>query len=264
MLPVVSFRSAVRVVVPLTAKSSSSVCTRICENTTIVYEYQHRPRSISYVSLRSYHASSLVAAKPTKKGKGGKGKPIIEDDEDEDDDNDDNDKNHKNDKKSNQEVPEIKLPDLKALDSQMDKKLERMSFEFTKLRTGQANTELFKTVMVDAHGARIPVSEAGQISVKSPTKISISVFDPALISNVANAIRDCGMSLNPTIEGNNIAVAVPKPSKETRDALVKTASRIAEKVSTLLFIFFSFIISDDNSVIPCFFDNNRQNRTYDK
>ena len=230
MLPLVSFRSAIRVVVPLTAKSSSSMYTRIYEN-SIINEYQHQPRSNSYISVRSYHASSLVAAKPTKKGKGGKGKPTIEDDEEDEEENESNVKNNKNDKKANQEVPEVKLPDLKALDSQMDKKLERMTLEFSKLRTGQANTELFKTVMVDAHGARIPVSEAGQISVKSPTKISISVFDPALVSNVANAIRDCGMSLNPTIEGNNIAVAVPKPSKETRDALVKTASRIAEKVS---------------------------------
>ena len=111
----------------------------------------------------------------------------------------------------------------------MEKKLQRLVAEFAKLRTGQANTELFKTIMVEAHGSRVPVSDAGQIAVKSPTKISIAVFDPALASNVANAIRDCGMSLNPTIEGNNIAVNVPKPSKETRDALVKTAGRIAEK-----------------------------------
>ena len=223
-----------------------------------------------------------MAAKPSKKGKG-KGKAASDDDDNDDDDsngdgadgNDDDAGSRKGGGKragkagaaaaGDASQAAMKLPDMKALEGQMDTKLQRMASEFAKLRTGQANTELFKTVTVEAHGARISVADAGQIAVKSSTKISIAVFDPALVANVANAIRDCGMSLNPTIEGNNVAVSIPKPSKETRDALVKTAGRIAEKVRAIFACTpsprFPFPSPPSTLPYPCVNPCTRQSRT---
>lgn len=129
-------------------------------------------------------------------------------------------------------VVDVVLPDTKDLDLQMEKKITRLVDEFAKLRSGQANTEIFRTVMVESGGARVSVADAGQLSVKSPTKMSISVFDPSITNAVAEAIRECGMGLTPTIEGNNIVMSIPKPSKEAKEALVKTARVIADKVSS--------------------------------
>jgi ribosome recycling factor len=159
-----------------------------------------------------FHSSSLCAAKSKKGGIGGKEKASNNDD-------------------AGADAIEVELPKLKDFDVAMEKKLARLVDEFSKLRSGQVNTEIFKNVMVDAHGARVPVSEAGQVSLKGPTKLSIAVYDPTLVSAVSSAIRDCGMSLNPTTEGNNVLVNIPKPSKETRDAVLKAASRVAEKVT---------------------------------
>lgn len=50
---------------------------------------------------------------------------------------------------------------------------------------------------------------------------------------VADAIRGCGLSLNPTTDGNKISIVMPKPSAEARDNLVKLAGKAAEKVSSL-------------------------------
>lgn len=126
---------------------------------------------------------------------------------------------------------DIVLPDTKDLDSQMDKKLTRVIDEFAKLRNGQPNTELFRTVMVNSNGARVSVADSGQLSVKSPTKMSITVFDPPQVNAVAEAIRECGMGLTPVVEGSTITMSIPKPSKESREALIKTAKMIADKVS---------------------------------
>ena len=126
---------------------------------------------------------------------------------------------------------DIILPDTKDLDSQMDKKLTRVIDEFAKLRNGQPNTELFRTIMVNSNGARVSVADSGQLSVKSPVKMSITVFDPSQVNSVAEAIRECGMGLNPMVEGSSINMSIPKPSKESRDALIKTAKMIADKVS---------------------------------
>ena len=127
---------------------------------------------------------------------------------------------------------DIVLPDTKDMDVQMEKKITRLVDEFAKLRSGQANTEIFRTVMVESGGARVSVADAGQLSVKSPTKMSISVFDPSITNAVAEAIRECGMGLTPTVEGNNVVMSIPKPSKESKEALVKTARVIADRVSS--------------------------------
>ena len=126
---------------------------------------------------------------------------------------------------------DIVLPDTKDLDLQMEKKLTRVIDEFAKLRNGQPNTELFRTVMVNSNGGRVSVADSGQLSVKSPIKMTITVFDPTQVNSVAEAIKDCGMGLTPMVEGNSISMSIPKPSKESREALIKTAKMIADKVS---------------------------------
>jgi Ribosome recycling factor len=130
-------------------------------------------------------------------------------------------------------VADIVLPDTKLMDAQMEKKMVRIIDEFMKLRSGQVNTEVFRSVMVDSGGSRLSVADSGQISVKSPTKMSISVFDPSLVVLVADAIRDSGMGLNPTVEGNSVLMSMPKPSKEAKEALVRSARIIADRVSLL-------------------------------
>lgn len=50
---------------------------------------------------------------------------------------------------------------------------------------------------------------------------------------VANALRACGMGLNPTVEGGVVLATIPKPSAETRENFVKVAAKAAEKVGVI-------------------------------
>ncbi len=59
--------------------------------------------------------------------------------------------------------------------------------------------------------------------------INIVAFDPQLSGAIATAIREGGMGLNPLVEGNTVMVNIPKPSKESRDLLIKTASKYSER-----------------------------------
>ena len=48
---------------------------------------------------------------------------------------------------------------------------------------------------------------------------------------VEDAIRECGMGLNPSSEGQGqVNVPIPKPTKESREAVAKVAAKQAEKV----------------------------------
>ena len=79
------------------------------------------------------------------------------------------------------------------------------------------------------HTTTTPLLLPLQIILKTPTRLNITVFDPSLAEAVSKALRDCGQSLNPLVEGNQILVGVPKPSRESRKLTVKNASSLAEK-----------------------------------
>jgi ribosome recycling factor len=122
------------------------------------------------------------------------------------------------------------LPSIKDVELDMTKKIANLTREFSKLRGGRVSVDMFNDIKIDAYGSKIPLSDIGQVSLKASNKLNISIFDPDLISSASNAIRDCGLGLNPTVEGNNLLVTVPKPSKEARENIVKLANKISEKV----------------------------------
>lgn len=156
-------------------------------------------------SVQYFHRSTVQLAKK-KKG----GKQVSKGDDDDDD----------------EDVEIVSLPDLSKYEERMKKRTNSLEEELKKFRTGRASTDMFNDLHLEHFGRLI---DAGQFTLSSPTKLVISVYDPAMVNQVANAIRDCGMNLNPDTDGNSVTVKIPKPSKETRELMIKTLQRSAEK-----------------------------------
>ena len=161
------------------------------------------------VSVRSFHTSTVVAAK-AKKGGSKKG-----DDE---------------------ESGGAQLPNIADTKKSMEIIVDRFSVELGKLKVGKASADIFRDIQVGSYGS---VSSAGQVTVKSASSVAIAVYDPTMVKTVADAIKDCGLGFAPTIENSTVSVFIPKPSKESRDALAKSAGQLGEKVfwNFLSFIF---------------------------
>jgi ribosome recycling factor len=135
-------------------------------------------------------------------------------------------KNDKNDK-DDAEGPGVALPDPKATEASMSNALKKLTNELSKIRNGAVSADMFNEVPIDSYGF---VGSAGQVTVKSPTKITISVYDPSCVQDIVNAIRNhTKMGLNPSIEGSTISINVPKPSKEFRDDMLKQAALTTER-----------------------------------
>ena len=135
----------------------------------------------------------------------------------------------------------VKLPNVQEYDLLMEKRIVRLVDEFSKFRAGRVSSDMFDNVIIEAYGSKTALTEVGQITVKGPTKVSIAVFDPLLVQHVSKALEEYGLNLNPVIEGNLVEVVIPKPSKETREGLVKNASKASEKVSSLYSVYFTYI-----------------------
>jgi ribosome recycling factor len=162
--------------------------------------------------IRNYQTSKIIMAK-AKKGK------------------------HVNAEENNSDES-VKLQDVKEYDLLMEKRIIRLVDEFTRLRAGRVSSDMFDNVVIEAYGSKTILTEVGQVTVKGPTKVSIAVFDPLLVQHVSKALEEYGLNLNPVVEGNMVEVVIPKPSKETREALVKNASKASEKVSFYIIYFY--------------------------
>ncbi|MEZ5669196.1 MAG: ribosome recycling factor [Alphaproteobacteria bacterium] len=101
--------------------------------------------------------------------------------------------------------------------------------ELAGLRTGRASTGLLEPVMVDAYGSQMPVSQLGTVSVIDPRMLSVQVWDRGLAGAVERAIRDSGLGLNPSSEGQVIRVPLPELNQERRTELTKVAHKYAEQ-----------------------------------
>lgn len=120
-------------------------------------------------------------------------------------------------------------PDVKEVEAEMQKRIAYLKEEFARLHNSRVSKDMFNNVLVDAYGSKSPIPECGQVSVQSASKVVINVFDSAIVSAVASALRDCGLNLNPIVEGSVVSVPIPKASKEKREDVVKLAKKAAEK-----------------------------------
>lgn len=111
----------------------------------------------------------------------------------------------------------------------MDGAIEALRKEFSGLRTGRASTALLDNVMVDAYGAKMPMSQVGSVNVPEPRLLTVQVWDNSLVKEAEKAIRDSDLGLNPQTEGNLIRVPLPDLSEERRVELTKVAAKFGEQ-----------------------------------
>lgn len=159
-------------------------------------------RSVLVPAMRSYH-TSLISLGP----KGGKkGAKKGKDDDD---------------------AQDVELPSLQPYQASIARSIAWLQAEFDKNKFGSITPEYFQSLSLPGHGA---LGKLGQITVRSGAHLSIAVYDTSLVSIVVDAVRGCGLGLNPVVDGSNVTASVPRATKETRDLMVKNLSKLADKV----------------------------------
>ncbi|MGB0843512.1 MAG: ribosome recycling factor [Alphaproteobacteria bacterium] len=118
------------------------------------------------------------------------------------------------------------LADLKK---RMNGAVENLKKELAGLRTGRASTSLVETVMVEAYGSSMPLTQVGTVTVPEPRMLSVQVWDKTMVSAVEKGIQNAGLGLNPVTDGQSVRIPLPDLSEERRKELVKVAGRYAEQ-----------------------------------
>ncbi|KAF9366005.1 hypothetical protein BGX34_006890 [Mortierella sp. NVP85] len=166
-----------------------------------------------------------------KGGKGGKGGKNSSSSDDEDEE----DSSSRKGKGKNAGSPSVDLTfDSLELETKMGQCVERLKKEFTTMRTGTANPAILDPVMVKVEKRMVPLRDLAQVSIKDAKTLMVNVNDPELVAAIEKAIREAGLNLNPIADNKAVKVPVPKPTKESREALVKQASVNAEKSKAII------------------------------
>eukprot|EP01036_Dinobryon_divergens_P022506 gene22506-30767_t len=122
---------------------------------------------------------------------------------------------------------DVSMPDFKSSYQKMEKIASSLNAELANFHVGRANAEMFHSIPVESYGT---ISNIAQVTLKSASKVSITVYDPDAVKKVADAIRTSSdLNMNPIIDGSTMEISIPKPSKETREATVKSMHKVAEK-----------------------------------
>jgi ribosome recycling factor len=110
----------------------------------------------------------------------------------------------------------------------MEKSVDALRSQLTKVRTGRAHPSLLDGIMVSYYGADTPLRQVANVSIEDARTLGITVFDKSLTAAVEKAIMASDLGLNPMSAGTVIRVPLPALTEERRKSLVKLVRGEAE------------------------------------
>jgi ribosome recycling factor len=114
------------------------------------------------------------------------------------------------------------------LDTSMNKAIDSLKHQLTKVRTGRASASVLDGVSVDYYGSATPVAQVGQVSTPEARLLQIQPFDKTMIAAIEKAILGANLGLTPSNDGNLIRIPFPALTEETRKGQVKEIKKLGE------------------------------------
>lgn len=112
--------------------------------------------------------------------------------------------------------------------TRMDKSIDSLHGELTKIRTGRANPGLLETVMVPYYGNDTHLNQVANINVADARTLVITPWEKAMLQPIEKAIRIADLGLNPVSVGESIRVPLPALTEERRRELIKLVRSVGE------------------------------------
>lgn len=116
----------------------------------------------------------------------------------------------------------------KTAEQKMQKSLESLKTDLSKVRTGRAHTGILDHVMVDYYGSMVAISQVANVTLLDSHTIGVTPWEKKMVSAVEKAIRDSDLGLNPASQGDLIRVPMPALTEERRKEFIKVVKGEAE------------------------------------
>jgi ribosome recycling factor len=123
---------------------------------------------------------------------------------------------------------------LKDLQANLDKGIDSLKRDLTKVRTGRANVAILDGIRVDYYGTPTPLNQVASVSAPDPRLITIKPWEKSLIPEIEKVIRSSQLGLNPSSDGEIVRLPMPPLTGERRNELVKVIKKMAEEAKVAL------------------------------
>jgi len=110
---------------------------------------------------------------------------------------------------------------IKNLKGRIEKTLEDLRRELSKIRTGRANLSILDGIKVSYYGTPTPLSGVASLSVPEPRLITIKPWDRNIIKDIEKAIKEANIGINPMNDGELIRLPIPALTEERRKEIAK-------------------------------------------
>ena len=111
----------------------------------------------------------------------------------------------------------------------MEKSVESLRSQMSKVRTGRAHPSILDSVMVNYYGTDTPLKQLANITTEDSRTLALTVFDKSASAAVEKAIINSDLGLNPASAGAVIRIPMPPLTEERRRDLVKIVRAEAEQ-----------------------------------
>ena len=118
--------------------------------------------------------------------------------------------------------------------NRMQKSIDSLEKDFSKLRTGRASTALVDSIRVDYYGTPTPLNQVASVSIPDSRTISISPWDRNAFNCIEKAIMKSDLGLTPINDGRAIRINIPVLTEERRKDLVKMAKKYTEEAKVAI------------------------------
>ena len=135
--------------------------------------------------------------------------------------------------------------DEKSLEARMQKSVEALRKDLTKIRTGLASPAMLDNVFVDYYGTRTPVPQVGAVTVPEPRTLAIKPWEKGMMQAIEKAIQASELGINPVNDGTYIRLVLPVLTEDRRRDLAKLARKTGEETKVAV----RNIRRDENEVL---------------
>jgi ribosome recycling factor len=114
------------------------------------------------------------------------------------------------------------------LKKQMEKAIEFLKAELSKLRAGRASVSMLDGVKVEVYGNNMNLKEVAALSTPDSRTIAIQAWDKSVIPSIEKAIMAANLGLTPINDGKLVRVNLPPLTEDRRKDYVKQIKKYGE------------------------------------
>jgi ribosome recycling factor len=123
---------------------------------------------------------------------------------------------------------------LKEIRRKMDKVLEVMARDLSRVRTGRASVALLEGIKVDCYSTSMPIAQVASLAAPEPRLLTVQPWDPTVLGDIEKAILKSDLGLTPMNDGKIIRLPIPALTTERRKELVKIVKKMEEEAKVAL------------------------------